>query len=97
MRYACKMYILLQVRQAQPLIIQADVMQEEMETCNDLEYSAKSIPLLLHQVRVHALVKNNINFKNLGMRLKHHYMLSFEVCPCKCHSGSLPDTVCRQK
>ncbi|KXJ20654.1 hypothetical protein AC249_AIPGENE945 [Exaiptasia diaphana] len=39
----------LQVREAQPLIIQADVMQEEMDTCNDLEYTAKSIPLLLHQ------------------------------------------------
>ena len=40
----------LQVREAQPLIIQSDVMQEEMTSCCQVEYTAKSIPLLLHQV-----------------------------------------------
>lgn len=39
----------LQVREAQPLIIQSDVMQEEMTSCCQVEYTAKSIPLLLHQ------------------------------------------------
>ena len=40
-----------QVREAQPLIIQADVMREEMTSCCEVEYTGKSIPLLLHQVR----------------------------------------------
>ncbi|CAH3180891.1 unnamed protein product [Porites lobata] len=39
----------LQVREAQPLIIQADVMREEMTSCCEVEYTGKSIPLLLHQ------------------------------------------------
>ena len=39
------------VREAQPLIIQADVMREEMTSCCEVEYTGKSIPLLLHQVR----------------------------------------------
>ena len=39
------------VREAQPLIIQADVMCEEMTSCCEVEYTGKSIPLLLHQVR----------------------------------------------
>ena len=39
-----------QVREAQPLIIQADVMREEMTSCCEVEYTGKSIPLLLHQV-----------------------------------------------
>ena len=42
--------IQLQVREAQPLIIQADVMREEMTSCCEVEYTGKSIPLLLHQV-----------------------------------------------
>lgn len=39
----------LQVREAQPLIIQSDVMHEEMTSCCQVDYTAKSIPLLLHQ------------------------------------------------
>ena len=38
------------MREAQPLIIQADVMREEMTSCCEVEYTGKSIPLLLHQV-----------------------------------------------
>ena len=38
------------MREAKPLVIQADVMQEEMEGALKYEYTAKSIPLLLHQV-----------------------------------------------
>ena len=38
------------VREAQPLIIQADVMCEEMTSCCEVEHTGKSIPLLLHQV-----------------------------------------------
>ena len=39
------------MREAQPLIIQAEVMREEMTSCCEVEYTGKSIPLLLHQVR----------------------------------------------
>ena len=38
------------MREAQPLIIQADVMREEMTSCCEVEYTGKSIPLLLHHV-----------------------------------------------
>ena len=52
--YVCLTYFLMiypKVREAQPLIIQADVMREEMTSCCEVEYTGKSIPLLLHQVR----------------------------------------------
>lgn len=39
-----------QVSQAQPLVIQADVMKEEMLNAESLEYTPGSLPLLIHQV-----------------------------------------------
>ncbi|XP_035179068.1 uncharacterized protein LOC118165223 isoform X3 [Oxyura jamaicensis] len=39
----------LQVTEAKPLVIQADVMQRELESCWRREYTAASLPLLLHQ------------------------------------------------
>ncbi|XP_015714160.1 uncharacterized protein CCDC162P isoform X2 [Coturnix japonica] len=39
----------LQVAEAKPLVIQADVMQRELESCWRREYTASSLPLLLHQ------------------------------------------------
>ncbi|KAJ8047612.1 hypothetical protein HOLleu_06654 [Holothuria leucospilota] len=39
----------MQVSEAQPLIIQADVMKEEMDNCLIREYTSDSLPLLLHQ------------------------------------------------
>ena len=48
--YITVLLLILQVREAQPLIIQSDVMHEEMTSCCQVEYTAKSIPLLLHQV-----------------------------------------------
>ncbi|XP_078069662.1 coiled-coil domain containing 162 [Mustelus asterias] len=50
----------LQVAEAKPLLIQADVMQRELESCLTLEYTTDSLPLLLHQFftdRVHQLVQ----------------------------------------
>ena len=47
-----------QVREAQPLIIQADVMREEMTSCCEVEYTGKSIPLLLHQVIYNKLCRS---------------------------------------
>ena len=40
-----------QVSQARPLIRQADILKEEMENALKSEYSVKSLPLLLQQVR----------------------------------------------
>uniref|UniRef100_H3BDV7 DUF4549 domain-containing protein n=1 Tax=Latimeria chalumnae TaxID=7897 RepID=H3BDV7_LATCH len=39
----------LQVAEAKPVVMQADVMQEELESCLKREYTADSLPLLLHQ------------------------------------------------
>ncbi|XP_041043277.1 uncharacterized protein LOC121277708 [Carcharodon carcharias] len=50
----------LQVAEAKPLLIQADVMQRELESCLTQEYTAESLPLLLHQFftdRMHQLVQ----------------------------------------
>lgn len=38
--------------EAKPLVIQADVMQRELETCLRREYTPENLPLLLLQVRV---------------------------------------------
>ncbi|XP_078341998.1 uncharacterized protein LOC111108050 isoform X2 [Crassostrea virginica] len=40
---------LLQVSEAQPLKMQAEIMKEEMMSAEETEYTAKSLPLLLHQ------------------------------------------------
>ncbi|XP_062896851.1 uncharacterized protein si:ch73-242m19.1 isoform X1 [Mobula hypostoma] len=50
----------LQVADAKQLVIQADVMQRELESCLRLEYTANNLPLLLHQFftdRIHQLVQ----------------------------------------
>nr|XP_034965163.1 uncharacterized protein LOC118082199 isoform X7 [Zootoca vivipara] len=39
----------LQVAEAKPLVIQADLMQRELEICLKREYTFESLPLLLHQ------------------------------------------------
>ncbi|XP_062981526.1 putative uncharacterized protein C6orf183 [Elgaria multicarinata webbii] len=39
----------LQVANAKPLAIQADVMQRELDSCLKREYTSESLPLLLHQ------------------------------------------------
>ncbi|XP_066569838.1 coiled-coil domain containing 162 [Amia ocellicauda] len=39
----------LQVAAARPVLVQADVMQRELESCLTREYSPESLPLLLHQ------------------------------------------------
>ncbi|KAJ6660255.1 hypothetical protein lerEdw1_017955 [Lerista edwardsae] len=41
----------LQVAEAKPLVIQADVLQRELESCLKREYTTESLPLLLHQAR----------------------------------------------
>ena len=42
----------MEVAEAAPLQIQAEVMREEMENTEQWEYTTKSLPLLLHQVRM---------------------------------------------
>lgn len=48
------------VSEAQPLKSQAEVMKEEMMSAEETEYSAKSLPLLLHQVRISYI--NQVNW-----------------------------------
>lgn len=40
----------VQVAEAKPLVIQADVMQRELESCLRREYTPDNLPLLLLQV-----------------------------------------------
>ncbi|KAM5163890.1 uncharacterized protein ACMZJ9_006474 [Mantella aurantiaca] len=50
----------LQVAGAKPVIVQADVMQRELETCLRKEYTEDNLPLLLHQFfsdRIYHLVR----------------------------------------
>ncbi|KAH0622205.1 hypothetical protein JD844_024313 [Phrynosoma platyrhinos] len=42
----------LQVAEAKPLVIQADILQRELESCLKREYTPESLPLLLHQKQV---------------------------------------------
>ncbi|XP_072499099.1 uncharacterized protein [Notamacropus eugenii] len=39
----------LQVAESKPLVVQADVLQRELETCLRKEYTVENLPLLLHQ------------------------------------------------
>ncbi|XP_071476027.1 uncharacterized protein [Diadema antillarum] len=39
----------MEVSEAQPLVMQAEVMREEMQNCQKKEYTKESLPLLLHQ------------------------------------------------
>uniref|UniRef100_W5NIR0 Coiled-coil domain containing 162 n=1 Tax=Lepisosteus oculatus TaxID=7918 RepID=W5NIR0_LEPOC len=39
----------LQVAAARPVLVQADAMQRELESCLSREYTPESLPLLLHQ------------------------------------------------
>ncbi|XP_069092706.1 uncharacterized protein [Pleurodeles waltl] len=51
----------LQVAEAKPLIVQADVMQRELESCLRREYAVDNVPLLLHQFytnRIQQLVRS---------------------------------------
>ena len=40
----------LQVSEAKPLTIQADIMKEEIDACEKFEFTDRSLPLLTHQV-----------------------------------------------
>ncbi|XP_009892173.1 PREDICTED: transmembrane protein FLJ37396 [Charadrius vociferus] len=51
----------LQVAEAKPLVIQADVMQRELESCWRREYTAANLPLLLQQVLQHLPISHRIN------------------------------------
>ncbi|XP_033105563.1 uncharacterized protein LOC117107864 [Anneissia japonica] len=39
----------MEVSEAQPLVVQAHVMQDELDNCSRLEYTDNSLPLILHQ------------------------------------------------
>lgn len=42
----------VQVAESKPLVVQADVLQRELESCLRREYTAENLPLILLQVRV---------------------------------------------
>ncbi|KAM8953019.1 uncharacterized protein RCH25_043786 [Pelodytes ibericus] len=51
----------LQVAGAKPVVIQADIMQKELESCLKREYTVDNLPLLLHQFytdRIHYLIQS---------------------------------------
>ena len=49
-----KLYIekLLRVNDTRPVYIQADLMQQQIESAVNLEYTMESLPILLHQVKI---------------------------------------------
>ena len=49
-----KLYIekLLRVNDTRPLYIQADLMQQQIESAVNLEYTMESLPILLHQLKI---------------------------------------------
>ena len=44
------LFVYLQVCEAKPLTIQADVMEDELKSCFSTDYGVEGMPLLLHQV-----------------------------------------------
>lgn len=49
----------LQVSQVTPVVLQADMMEKEMQSCDHPDFSPRTLPLILHQYfldRMHYLV-----------------------------------------
>ncbi|XP_061178732.1 uncharacterized protein LOC133187394 [Saccostrea echinata] len=61
---------LLQVSEAQPLKMQAEIIKEEMMSAEENEYSAKSLPLLLHQYYIEKIYQL--------VQCKHLHMLRWK-------------------
>ncbi|XP_048386621.2 putative uncharacterized protein C6orf183 [Stegostoma tigrinum] len=74
----------LKVAEAKPLLIQADVMQRELESCLKQEYTADSLPLLLHQFftdRIHHLVQCKYLHMLRWKRFCQHTNISEQIYP----------------
>ncbi|KAM4694292.1 uncharacterized protein O3C94_004746 [Discoglossus pictus] len=65
----------LQVASTKPILIQAEVMQKELESCLRREYKVENIPLLLHQFytdRIHHLVRSKYLYMLRWKRFCQH-------------------------
>ncbi len=58
---ACNCVLVVQVCEAKRLVLQSEVMQEELHNCQHSDYTADSLPLLLHQVRQHMQCPYHLN------------------------------------
>nr|XP_056712181.1 putative uncharacterized protein C6orf183 [Euleptes europaea] len=74
----------LQVAGAKPLVIQADVLQRELESCLKREYTSESLPLLLHQFftdRIAQLVQSKYLYMLRWKRFCHHSSVIEQLYP----------------
>lgn len=64
-----KLYIekLLRVNDTRPLYIQADLMQQQIESAVNLEYTMESLPILLHQVKIIIIIIFSFNKKQIAV------------------------------
>ncbi|XP_053138712.1 putative uncharacterized protein C6orf183 [Hemicordylus capensis] len=74
----------LQVSEAKPLIIQADVLQRELESCLKREYTPESLPLLLYQFytdRITQLVQSKYLYMLRWKRFCQHSSVAEQLYP----------------
>ncbi|XP_060112837.1 putative uncharacterized protein C6orf183 [Heteronotia binoei] len=74
----------LQVAGAKPLVIQADVLQKELESCLKREYTSESLPLLLHQFftdRIAQLVQSKYLYMLRWKRFCQHSSVIEQLYP----------------
>ncbi|XP_043924848.1 uncharacterized protein LOC122799665 [Protopterus annectens] len=74
----------LQVAEAKPVTIQSEVMQKELESCIRREYTAESLPLLLHQFfteRINQLVQSKYLHMLRWKRFCQHTSVSEQLYP----------------
>ncbi|XP_048348944.1 uncharacterized protein LOC125430762 isoform X3 [Sphaerodactylus townsendi] len=74
----------LQVAGAKPLVIQADVLQRELESCLKREYTSASLPLLLHQFftdRITQLVQSKYLYMLRWKRFCQHSSVIEQLYP----------------
>ncbi|XP_077158407.1 uncharacterized protein LOC143819972 isoform X3 [Paroedura picta] len=74
----------LQVAGAKPLVIQADVLQRELESCLKREYTSESLPLLLHQFftdRIAQLIQSKYLYMLRWKRFCQHSSVIEQLYP----------------
>ncbi|XP_043856794.1 uncharacterized protein LOC122753467 [Dromiciops gliroides] len=74
----------LQVAESKPLVIQADVLQRELESCLRKEYTVENLPLLLHQFyteRITQLVQSKYLYMLRWKRFCQHSSIMEQLYP----------------
>ncbi|KAM8998877.1 uncharacterized protein ACOB8E_021202 [Sarcophilus harrisii] len=74
----------LQVAESKPLVIQADVLQRELESCLRKEYTVENLPLLLHQFyteRITQLVQSKYLHMLRWKRFCQHSSIMEQIYP----------------